>query len=537
MKCKNEECENDTEKKSYGNSYKLYCCDKCRNKSRAAIAAKTRINNRPADWLGNNICQRDGCKNTTYINKKGKYTKYCSVGCRKIGVLASLINTNLQQHGVKNAAASDEVKNKIKSTFIEKYGCHPMSIPENYKKVEMTNIKKYGTKSAFSLDETKKKIKETNIEKYGYDNPSKSEVIKNKIRNINFEKFGAPAKTASHISKDSLNILKNREEFEDFFKNKSIRECAAELGVTPRTIGLKLRKYGIHVSPCNTSSFEKSLETFLNTYSINFIKNTKKIISPFELDFFIPDYNFAIECNGSFWHSELNGKDKNYHLNKTIMCKNKEIKLLHIWEHDWINNKKCFESLILSNLNRLLKIPARKCTINTLTIEQYFSFLKENHIQGAIPSPFRYGLFFNDELVSVMGFTKSTYCKNSWELIRFCNKLGLTVVGGASKLFKEFIKTIKLGTIVSYCHVDKFSGCIYKKLGFTYTYTSAPNCYYTKDYVTFKNELNRQNNNQFTNSTMIDSTLVECSSMKNHGYDRIWDCGSDVWVFKISNNI
>ena len=42
-----------------------------------------------------------------------------------------------------------------------------------------------------------------------------------------------------------------------------------------------------------------------------------------EKDVYIPDY-LALEFNGLYWHSEF-GKDKNYHLNKTLLCKEQDI--------------------------------------------------------------------------------------------------------------------------------------------------------------------------------------------------------------------
>ncbi|MFW6130771.1 MAG: hypothetical protein ACOC56_06250, partial [Atribacterota bacterium] len=53
-----------------------------------------------------------------------------------------------------------------------------------------------------------------------------------------------------------------------------------------------------------------------------------------ELDIYLPDFNIAIEYNGLYWHSELNGKDRNYHLNKTNICENENIQLIHIFEDE-----------------------------------------------------------------------------------------------------------------------------------------------------------------------------------------------------------
>ena len=86
-------------------------------------------------------------------------------------------------------------------------------------------------------------------------------------------------------------------------------------------------------------------------------------------------------------------------------------------------------------------------------------FLNNNHIQGNDKSQIYLGLYYNEELISVMTFgspriamgnKNKNYNKNSYELIRFCNKLNTNVVGGASKLLKYFIKNYKPEHIFSF---------------------------------------------------------------------------------------
>lgn len=104
----------------------------------------------------------------------------------------------------------------------------------------------------------------------------------------------------------------------------------------------------------SSSSFENEIATILP----NYIKNDYSILKNKELDFYIPEYNLAIECNGSYWHS-TKFKDKWYHLNKTIKCLEKGIKLIQIFEDEWYNNKdkwiNIINSYILKNKPKLFK--------------------------------------------------------------------------------------------------------------------------------------------------------------------------------------
>lgn len=96
----------------------------------------------------------------------------------------------------------------------------------------------------------------------------------------------------------------------------------------------------------------------------NIVENSKSIISPQELDIYLPDYKLAIEYNGLYWHSEQAGLDKNYHIDKTMTCEEKGIRLIHVFSDDWEFKKEIVKSRLRSilgfNSNR---IGARKCTI------------------------------------------------------------------------------------------------------------------------------------------------------------------------------
>ncbi len=73
------------------------------------------------------------------------------------------------------------------------------------------------------------------------------------------------------------------------------------------------------------SNIEKELVEFCKQYYPNLIENDKSLIKPKELDIVIPELKLAIEFNGTYWHSEQAGKDKNYHLNKTLECEKQRV--------------------------------------------------------------------------------------------------------------------------------------------------------------------------------------------------------------------
>lgn len=219
----------------------------------------------------------------------------------------------------------------------------------------------------------------------------------------------------------------------------------------------------------STSSKETELLDFIkNNYVDTIIKNDRHLRK--ELDIYLPNINLAVEFNGLYWHNEIH-KDKYYHYDKYKLCKDNGIKLIQIYEDEWKYKQDIVKSRILNLLNKSAKIYARKCIIKQLPFNRVKQFLIDNHLQGSINSSINIGLFYNNELVSLMTFGKPRKgikyktCNNVYELYRFCNKLNTTVIGGASRLFKYFITNFNgIDEVYSFSN-NEWNGDLYYKLG------------------------------------------------------------------------
>ena len=233
----------------------------------------------------------------------------------------------------------------------------------------------------------------------------------------------------------------------------------------------------------------------------------------------MPDLNLGFEFNGLYWHSN-EFKEKDYHLNKTIFFKEKDIRIIHIFEDDWDIKKDIIKSQI-KNLLGLTenKIFARKCQVKEITDAK--DFLKNNHIQGNVNSIIKLGLYYNEELVSVMTFDnfegRKKMKEKEWNLNRFCNKLNYNVIGGASKLLKYFIKNYNPTRIISYADRIWSNGNLYYQLGFKLVNTTKPDYKYIINGV-------RKHKSNFKKSK-LDTTLTESQEMNNKGINKIYDCG------------
>jgi hypothetical protein len=192
------------------------------------------------------------------------------------------------------------------------------------------------------------------------------------------------------------------------------------------------------------------------------------------------------------------------------------------------------------------KIFARNCEIKKITNDEKDKFLSENHMQGKSIDKIRYGLFNNNELVSVMSFSSERKAlgnkkkeENSFELIRFANKKNINVVGAFSKLLKAFIKIEKPKKIISYADM-RWSGMDYKntvyfKNGFSFIDYTKPNYFYMekKDYLKRMHRFSLRKDILLKKFPDANPEKSEWQIAMKNGYDRIWDCGNMKFVINL----
>lgn len=494
-------------------------------------------------------CKTCGGNVKFYSFSKG-YSSFCSNSC---------------------AQKNKEIIDKKKKTSLKRYGTeHPNRLKEVKDKIKKTNLIKYGFDSHNSSQEIKNKKKNTYIKKYGVDNPLKIEAIKNKVKNTNLERYGNEnpysfgSDNYQKVIKEKYNV-DNVSQLESVKKKKKKKQliktyenlkkdyeydiqCSLEEfeGVmTPYYWKCKFcgRVFFSYITyrrcpKCNpiqkpTSNKEKELIDFIQSnYSGEIQLNTKKIITPMELDVYIPDLNLAVEFNGIYWHSELQGKDKNYHLLKTENCEKVGIKLIQVYEHEWDENKELVKRMLLNRIGlKGKKIRTAKCLIKEIDSKTKNQFLQKYHIQGKDTSSIKLGAYYNDELLGVMTFSKPSRAKGKkyksleFELSRFSVNYDYSVYGLAGKMLKYFKMNYDWNEIYTYADRRWSQGNMYEKLGFTFDKDTPPNYWYIVDkkiyhrFVFRKSELPK-----FLKE--YDEELTEWENMKLGGFDRIWDCGN-----------
>lgn len=188
-----------------------------------------------------------------------------------------------------------------------------------------------------------------------------------------------------------------------------------------------------------------------------------------ELDIYIPELNVAVEFNGLYWHSEEAGKDRHYHYNKWVGCRDKGIQLITVWEDDWRDKNVLVKRMLEHKLGHssARRVFARKTSVGSVSGDVAGSFLKENHIQGRKVGCQHIGLYERDgNLVSVLSYQVRD---NELMLERFATSE--VVVGGFTKLLKV-LKGVAVergvSQIVTFADHDVSDGGLYRNNGFEF---------------------------------------------------------------------
>lgn len=413
-----------------------------------------------------------GKKECIDLNRRDNYAKTVKdrYGVNHASQLKTTIRareeTMIKKYGVKHNWSGD-LRKTSEDSMLSKYGVkHALQNESLKKKRNETTIKNHGTLNMLGLSKTIS----TNMKLYGFDNASKNSEIIDKIKTSNLKKSTEIA--SNKLSKFNIVISSYNSKQQKY--SLVCNTCGKEFESPGCSVNVKLRR---NLNPCifcnptikqdGTSNLEKEIFDFIkDTIDVANVKFNDRVEVPtFELDVYFPEKKKAIEINGVYWHSEME-KSPNYHVLKNKAITAKGINVKHIWEDSWNLKKPIVKSMITNWLNLNNTIYARKCECKKINNSDAFVFCEQNHLKGGKNSSVAYGLFNGDEIVSVMTFIK---IKNNWVLDRLCFKLGLNVVGGASKMFSRFVRDESPNKISTWADCDLTpdpNKSIYAKLGF-----------------------------------------------------------------------
>ena len=320
----------------------------------------------------------------------------------------------------------------------------------------------------------------------------------------------------------------------DCGNEKVIREGSLQQGLT--------RSCGCLSTNFSGSLGENEIKDYIATLTDEKPQKVK-ILDGKEIDLYYEKHNVGIEYNGSVFHASIgnvyNDKDKYYHRDKFMCAKEHGIHLINIFDVDWETNKERIKTLLRYMFYDNTKLYARKCIVKEIDKYTAKMFCNKYHLKGFTPiSTIYYGLYYKDELVSVMTFGRMRGKKKSntdFEMVRYCVKEDYNIIGGANKLLKAFEKEYNPKLVVSYSDNDYFTGDIYTKLGFENDGQCTINYYWYSDRVgEIKREACQVKKLKELYPELYREAIggVEDYIMSALGSRKVYRCGNTRWIKK-----
>ncbi len=451
---------------------------------------------------GSKLCSYCHVGECNWLN--GKYSDTCSTKCSGLKSKQKAIDTNMKKYGVDNPSKSETVKQSIKKTTTERYG------HENVMHSEQVRGKH--SQSISSIDHTRanEKRSKTISERYGVSHHMQIESVREKHRETLRNNHGVTSPLQSQSLKDKRhNTMMDR--YPSTLKSLS----------------------GLQVQDPHSQWVQSEASQFIMDSGFEVKLNDRTIIAPLEIDIVIPSLKIAIECNGMYWHSTAKIGDRNYHLNKKMAARDAGYELIHIYDYDWYNKNEILKSILSSKMGISNRIYARNCQIVIPSPSEQREFLDHNHMQGYTRSSFKYALVHDGEIVSMMTFSTPRFNAKygDYELLRYCNKIGTTVIGGPSRLYKAFKKEVGNADVYSYANDDLYNGLMYEKLGMKYKGHTGPSLRY------WNTKSNTAHNRSFYAKCKLkdvlptyDESLTASQNLRNNAIYEVWGCGNSVWV-------
>ena len=462
--------------------------------------------------------------------------------------------------GITNCTQAPEIKEKIKATNLQKFGSEWPGSSEIIKsKIKKTNQEKRGVDYPFQSKEIQEKIPQSFLEKYGTTNINAEDWKKEKAKQTCIDKFGVESYYLSEQAAEARRLL--REKTCDKYWNRLSKSTIIPLFKREEYKGgfdryrFKCKKcdhefedylWHDHIPSCpvcrnnHVSSGEKEILFFIKglfSNTIN-IESTKRDLIPDkkEIDIYIPDFSLAIEYDGLFYHSygnsEIGRDDKDYHRLKTEACEAKGIKLLHIFENEWIYQQDIVKDIIRRNLRKTENIVNEEVTIiKEVNQKDYKNFVLANHIEGYSPADLIIGLYLKNDLISLMSFSKKD--DNVWSIVRCCEELNTHITNGFKKLLKYF-ENLYSDDLYIELEFNKrlFNGESLETLGFSFLKNIPPSCFYVKNYTLYNKEICTPDRIQDLITNLDDNLSLDENFIYN-GYRIIFDCGRSIYFKEV----
>lgn len=416
--------------------------------------------------LANNIEEPPRCKTCGKILTFSgtNYPVFCSKHCANIDPDVLAKNKAAVANSLKKAykERGETIKNKRAKTLEEKYGdtggsCSPFASKSVQKKSKETLISRYGVDNVLKLKEFKGDPREQQQRKW-------KQIWNERGLDIDY----GPGDII--IVHNACPIHGDVEILSSHFHNR-IKEDHSNALHNPEYFCLECHPLDMF------SSLESSVAEFLSKAKISYFANNRKIIAPYELDFYLPEKQAAIECNGIWYHSIQAETPIDYHFNKMELCRQQGITLFQVWE-DWIKLKwEQTQWMLIKALRLVQEKPDNydNAVIKSIPNDIAEDFIKKNGLYQykyfTKESCHCYGVYLDDALIKVYVGHKFDDEFLLTDIVSITGHLAYSLNKKVAELIKRELKVNKLYCLSSN---DLFDETEYEAFGVQFRYLTNP---------------------------------------------------------------
>jgi len=291
--------------------------------------------------------------------------------------------------------------------------------------------------------------------------------------------------------------------------------------------------------------WERDIAAFISGFGLE-VQRSAPLLDKKHIDLYVPALSVGIELHGLHWHNEAY-RGRTYHRDKWEVAQRLGIRLLQVFEDEWVQKPGIVKSRIAAVLGVSPKFDARKLVVDVLTSTQSKEFMDAQHIQGHVVASRHYGL--RDKggallAVATFGPSRSGAMVGAgdagvWEVLRYAS-VG-RVRGGFTRLFKRFLADVRPRSVTSYCDLRYGDGRLYQAAGFSLAGITEPDYWWVPHgrvarvprYATQKHKLATHP----VLASYYAPEKTETQICEAAGWSRIFGVGNQRWVLQLASNV
>lgn len=277
----------------------------------------------------------DLVKTPSQYNKKGIDVKFSK---EELDTLAE----NIRIDFCDNLLLEAELEEKYNITFtdlehIKKRYNISETVEQHWKRTQRANMLKHGVSHMSHIEGSRKRSADTHIKNYEENLRKKVDYYKSIYgEDLDVEEFIRIRKVLKDRELIKAEVLKHT------FIHRNYPYLSRIWHISDSVLMDIFDKFNLKSILCYNYGYSpnevKIIDAISDKYpELELVLHDKTLIPPQELDIYMPEIQFAIEVNGTYWHCDKN-VNVNYHQNKSKLCMEKGIQLFHAFEKDLDEN-------------------------------------------------------------------------------------------------------------------------------------------------------------------------------------------------------